>query len=169
MENLQIPSGTGFATPPRMKAGKIRCFIAGNSRSRGLRERHPKYRFSPGFLSNKRFDNVHTTKCEYRRRLLNDSYTRSLGNPVKVGLCINSGNNICCRDWLVLRDIIVNFPHPSLSFSSPVYFCHVRIRCSISSLEIILPWRESAKPRSTMREKASSRRISSKLLSSGCA
>lgn len=62
-------------------------------------------------------------------------------------------------------------PHignPVMSVEQNPYFRHDRIRRSISSFDINRPLRESSKPRSIMRSKASSRIISSQLASSGC-
>src|SRR3990167_8508744 len=50
---------------------------------------------------------------------------------------------------------------PAMCFLGPSYFCHVRMRRSISSFDTTRPARESSRPRATMRSNASSRMISS--------
>jgi len=59
---------------------------AGIYQCRAHYETRLEYQFSPGFLSNMRFDNVHTVKCVYHRQLPCDTYIPSLENHVKAGL-----------------------------------------------------------------------------------
>lgn len=69
---------------------------------------------------------------------------------------------------VVTCNVAVDVSEPDLSFVSPIYFNHVLMRASISSLEIVRPSSESLSPRSIIRWNASSRMISSYELSSGC-
>ena len=55
-----------------------------------------------------------------------------------------------------------------LGFFGPDYFCHVRIRRCISSLDTTRPCLESSRPRATILSNANSRMISSYVASSGC-
>ena len=52
---------------------------------------------------------------------------------------------------IVNRDIAVDIPQPNLGFVSPIYFNHVLIRASISSLGMVRPSSESFSPRSIIR------------------
>lgn len=51
---------------------------------------------------------------------------------------------------IVRGDVLKNIGEPALSLFSPGYFCHDRMRCAISSFEIVRFASESASPRSTM-------------------
>ncbi len=52
--------------------------------------------------------------------------------------------------WIIGSDVLEDIFEPAPSFISPRYCCHERMRCAISSLEIVRFASESASPRSTM-------------------
>ena len=51
---------------------------------------------------------------------------------------------------IVQSNIAVDVPELTLSFGSPDYLAHVRMRCAISAFEIVRFASESARPRCTM-------------------
>ena len=69
-------------------------------------------------------------------------HLRSLPNPLN---CLSRGPRVICGD--VLEDV----PEPALSFLSPRYLCHERMRRPISSFETLRFAFESASPRSIIR------------------
>ncbi len=59
--------------------------------------------------------------------------------------------NRSARSARIVRcDVLKNVSEPTLRFLGSLYFCHDRIRCAISSFEIVRFASESASPRSTM-------------------
>src|SRR5688572_23671511 len=85
-----------------------------------------------------------------------------------LGSLVNGADDPVGGVRVVGRDVIVNVPQPTLGFSRPDYFRHDSMVCFIASCETVRPASESARPRSTIRAKASSRSNSSYELSSGC-
>jgi hypothetical protein len=76
-------------------------------------------------------------------------------------LIVNTSDDLLRRKFAVMRDVIMDVIKPADSFVGPPYFCDARILRATSSFDTIRPERASSKPLSTMRLKASSRRISS--------
>ena len=54
------------------------------------------------------------------------------------------------RSRIIGGDKLEDVLEPALSFFGPRYCCHVRMRCAISSFEMVRFASESASPRSTM-------------------
>ena len=52
--------------------------------------------------------------------------------------------------WIIGSNVLEDIFEPALSFLGPRYCCYVRMRCAISSFEMIRFASESASPRSTM-------------------
>ena len=52
--------------------------------------------------------------------------------------------------WIIGSDILEDIFESAPSFIGPRYCCHERMRCAISSFEIVRFASESASPRSTM-------------------
>ncbi len=63
---------------------------------------------------------------------------------------VNSLNGACGSLRIVAGDVLEDIFKPTLGFISPRYCCHERIRCAISSFEMVRFASESASPRSTM-------------------
>ncbi|CAI07764.1 hypothetical protein ebA2910 [Aromatoleum aromaticum EbN1] len=78
-------------------------------------------------------------------------------------------DHLCCGRRIIRGDVAVDIFQPIQRLGRPSQFRHERILRTTSSWLTLRPARASAKPRSTMPSKASSRMISSKLASSGCA
>jgi hypothetical protein len=87
---------------------------------------------------------------------------KNLGFIMYVGDYFHGGKGI------VLRNIAKDVMEPLLRFRCPGYLDQVLIRCAISSFDMSCPLRTSSMPRSTILANASSRKISSNELSSGC-
>ena len=79
----------------------------------------------------------------------------------KLNLLVNGIDDALGCLGIILGDVALDVLKPDDGLLSPPYFCHSFMRLPISSLEIVRAARESARPRSTMRSNASSRRISS--------
>lgn len=63
---------------------------------------------------------------------------------------VNSLNGAFGGSRVIAGDEPENIFQPSLGFFSPSYCCHERMRCAISSFEIVRFASESASPRSTI-------------------
>ena len=87
--------------------------------------------------------------------------SKDLSPPVK-GL-----NDAESGGWFIAGNVVVDAAQPLLGLGGPDYFRQDSIRRPISSCEMVRPASESARPRSTIAAKASSRTISSTELSSG--
>lgn len=60
-------------------------------------------------------------------------------------------NGLGRRLRIISRNVLKDVLDPTLSFGSPSYLCHERMRRAISSFEMTRPASESASPRSTIR------------------
>src|SRR5688572_9541705 len=59
---------------------------------------------------------------------------------------VDSLNRPSCCNWIIGRDVLEDVLEPTLRFLGPCYFCHDRMRCAISSLEIVRFASASARP-----------------------
>jgi len=63
---------------------------------------------------------------------------------------VDTADGLGRRARIVYGNVLEDILEPTLSFCSPSYFCHERMRRAISSFEMTRPASESASPRSTI-------------------
>ena len=85
-----------------------------------------------------------------------------------LNFVIDFNDDFVSRVGIVASDVFVDLLQAIRRFCGPDYFRHESILSRTSESGTVRPLSESANPRWTIRAKASSRRISSYVLSSGC-
>ncbi len=89
-------------------------------------------------------------------------------SPQHLDLLVDSGSHLVCGSRTVGRNVAVDFVETASCLKRPDYFCHDSIFLRTSPSDTVRPASASSRPRCTIRANASSRRISSYVLSSGC-